>query len=51
LLTTADGPLAATVGPACVKVTIDVISTERNVVGNLVGTYHDLAELMVLAQA
>lgn len=31
--------------------TIDVISTERNVVGNLVGTYNDLAELMVLAQA
>ncbi|HET8619271.1 MAG TPA: NAD(P)-dependent alcohol dehydrogenase [Acidimicrobiales bacterium] len=29
---------------------IDVISTERNVVGNLVGTYNDLAELMVLAQ-
>ena len=29
--------------------TIDVISTERNVVGNLVGTYNDLAELMVLA--
>jgi NAD+-dependent secondary alcohol dehydrogenase Adh1 len=28
---------------------IDVISTERNVVGNLVGTYNDLAELMVLA--
>jgi NAD+-dependent secondary alcohol dehydrogenase Adh1 len=31
--------------------TIDVISTEINVVGNLVGTYNDLAELMVLAQA
>lgn len=29
--------------------TIDVISTERNVIGNLVGTYNDLAELMVLA--
>jgi NAD+-dependent secondary alcohol dehydrogenase Adh1 len=29
--------------------TIDVISTERNIVGNLVGTYNDLAELMVLA--
>ena len=28
---------------------IDVISTERNVIGNLVGTYNDLAELMVLA--
>jgi len=31
--------------------TIDLISTERNIVGNLVGTYNDLAELMVLAQA
>jgi NAD+-dependent secondary alcohol dehydrogenase Adh1 len=30
--------------------TIDIISTERNVIGNLVGTYNDLAELMVLAQ-
>ncbi|HEX6424827.1 MAG TPA: NAD(P)-dependent alcohol dehydrogenase [Acidimicrobiales bacterium] len=30
---------------------IDVISTERNVVGNLVGTYNELAELMVLAQS
>jgi NAD+-dependent secondary alcohol dehydrogenase Adh1 len=29
--------------------TIDVISTERNVIGNLVGTYNDLAELMTLA--
>jgi NAD+-dependent secondary alcohol dehydrogenase Adh1 len=29
--------------------TIDVISTERNIVGNLVGSYNDLAELMVLA--
>ena len=28
--------------------TIDVISTERSVIGNLVGTYNDLAELMVL---
>jgi NAD+-dependent secondary alcohol dehydrogenase Adh1 len=27
---------------------IDVISTERNVIGNLVGTYNDLAELMAL---
>jgi NAD+-dependent secondary alcohol dehydrogenase Adh1 len=27
---------------------IDVISTERNIVGNLVGTYNDLAELMTL---
>jgi NAD+-dependent secondary alcohol dehydrogenase Adh1 len=29
---------------------IDVISTERNIVGNLVGSYNELAELMVLAQ-
>jgi NAD+-dependent secondary alcohol dehydrogenase Adh1 len=28
---------------------IEVISTERNVIGNLVGTYTDLAELMTLA--
>jgi NAD+-dependent secondary alcohol dehydrogenase Adh1 len=28
---------------------IDVISTERNVVGNLVGSYNDLVELMSLA--
>lgn len=28
--------------------TIDIISTERSFVGNLVGTYNDLAELMVL---
>ena len=28
---------------------IDVISTERNVVGNLVGSYNDLVELMALA--
>jgi NAD+-dependent secondary alcohol dehydrogenase Adh1 len=31
--------------------TIDLISTERNIVGNLVGTYNDLAELMALAAA
>lgn len=31
--------------------TIDIISTERNVIGNLVGTYNDLVELMVLAQS
>jgi NAD+-dependent secondary alcohol dehydrogenase Adh1 len=30
--------------------TIDLISTDRNIVGNLVGSYTDLAELMVLAQ-
>ena len=29
--------------------TIEIISTERNVVGNIVGTYNDLAELMALA--
>ncbi|WP_273888467.1 NAD(P)-dependent alcohol dehydrogenase [Rubrobacter naiadicus] len=28
--------------------TIDIISTERSIVGNLVGTYNDLAELMEL---
>ncbi|HEV2873014.1 MAG TPA: zinc-binding dehydrogenase, partial [Actinomycetota bacterium] len=28
--------------------TIEIISTERNVVGNMVGTYNDLAELMAL---
>ncbi len=28
--------------------TIDIISSERNVIGNLVGTYNDLSELMVL---
>ncbi|MGH3278197.1 MAG: NAD(P)-dependent alcohol dehydrogenase [Trebonia sp.] len=31
--------------------TLDIISTERNVIGNIVGTYNDLAELMALAQA
>jgi NAD+-dependent secondary alcohol dehydrogenase Adh1 len=30
--------------------TLDIISTERNVVGNIVGTYTDLAELMALAE-
>ena len=30
--------------------TLDIISTERNIVGNIVGTYNDLVELMVLAQ-
>jgi NAD+-dependent secondary alcohol dehydrogenase Adh1 len=29
--------------------TIDVIATERSVVGNLVGTYNELAELMDLS--
>ncbi len=28
--------------------TIEIVSTERNIIGNLVGTYNDLAELMVL---
>jgi NAD+-dependent secondary alcohol dehydrogenase Adh1 len=31
--------------------TLDIISTERNIIGNIVGTYNDLAELMWLAQA
>jgi NAD+-dependent secondary alcohol dehydrogenase Adh1 len=31
--------------------TLDIISTERNVIGNIVGTYNDLAELMALAHA
>jgi NAD+-dependent secondary alcohol dehydrogenase Adh1 len=31
--------------------TLDIISTERNVVGNIVGSYNELAELMALAQA
>ena len=29
--------------------TIDVISTERNIIGNLVGSYNELSELMALA--
>jgi NAD+-dependent secondary alcohol dehydrogenase Adh1 len=29
--------------------TIEIISTERNITGNIVGTYNDLAELMALA--
>src|SRR5580693_4569699 len=31
--------------------TLDIISTERNIIGNIVGTYNDLAELMSLAEA
>jgi NAD+-dependent secondary alcohol dehydrogenase Adh1 len=31
--------------------TLDIISTERNIIGNIVGTYNDLAELMSLTQA
>src|SRR6202012_2420702 len=30
--------------------TLDIISTDRNIIGNIVGTYNDLAELMALAQ-
>ena len=30
--------------------TLDIISTERNIIGNIVGTFNDLAELMVLAE-
>jgi NAD+-dependent secondary alcohol dehydrogenase Adh1 len=37
-------------GELCIP-TLDIISTERNLIGNIVGTYNDLAELMVLAQA
>ena len=35
-------------GGAVDVATIDIISTERNIVGNLVGSYNELAELMVL---
>jgi NAD+-dependent secondary alcohol dehydrogenase Adh1 len=31
--------------------TLDIIGTERNIIGNIVGTYNDLAELMALAQS
>ena len=31
--------------------TLDIISTERSIIGNIVGTYNELAELMALAQA
>ena len=31
--------------------TLDIITTERNIIGNIVGTYNDLAELMVLAES
>ena len=31
--------------------TLDFVAGEKNVIGNIVGTYTDLAELMVLAQA
>lgn len=36
-------------GADLVVPTIDIISTEINFIGNLVGSYNDLAELMVLA--
>jgi len=29
--------------------TLDIISTERNIIGNLVGSYNELVELMALA--
>ncbi|OZM79154.1 NAD(P)-dependent alcohol dehydrogenase [Pseudonocardia sp. MH-G8] len=31
--------------------TLDFVANEKNVIGNIVGTYNELAELMVLAQA
>jgi NAD+-dependent secondary alcohol dehydrogenase Adh1 len=31
--------------------TLDIISTERNIIGNIVGTFNELDELMALAQA
>jgi NAD+-dependent secondary alcohol dehydrogenase Adh1 len=31
--------------------TLDIITTERNIIGNIVGTYNDLVELMALAQS
>jgi NAD+-dependent secondary alcohol dehydrogenase Adh1 len=31
--------------------TLDLVAGEKNIIGNIVGTYTDLAELMVLAQA
>jgi NAD+-dependent secondary alcohol dehydrogenase Adh1 len=31
--------------------TLSIISTERNIIGNIVGTYNELAELMALAQS
>jgi NAD+-dependent secondary alcohol dehydrogenase Adh1 len=38
-------------GGTLVVPTLDVISTERNIIGNIVGTFNDLVELMVLAEA
>ncbi|MEX2290951.1 MAG: NAD(P)-dependent alcohol dehydrogenase [Mycobacteriales bacterium] len=37
-------------GELCIP-TLDFVAGEKNVIGNIVGTYNDLAELMVLAQA
>ena len=31
--------------------TLDFVGGEKNIIGNIVGTYTDLSELMVLAQA
>jgi NAD+-dependent secondary alcohol dehydrogenase Adh1 len=31
--------------------TLAIISTERNIIGNIVGTYNELAELMALAES
>jgi NAD+-dependent secondary alcohol dehydrogenase Adh1 len=31
--------------------TLDFVGGEKNIIGNIVGTYSDLSELMVLAQA
>jgi NAD+-dependent secondary alcohol dehydrogenase Adh1 len=31
--------------------TLDIISTERNIIGNIVGSYNELAELMALAES
>jgi NAD+-dependent secondary alcohol dehydrogenase Adh1 len=31
--------------------TLDFVAGEKNIIGNIVGTYSDLAELMVLAEA
>ena len=45
-------PSLAAIASSTVDIpTIDVISTERNVVGNLVGSYNDLVELMALNAA
>jgi NAD+-dependent secondary alcohol dehydrogenase Adh1 len=38
-------------GEDIVVPTIDLISTEKNIIGNLVGSYNDLVELMALAAA